>query len=137
MNDSHDLELVFRSRIPIVVIETWEESRALDLLKFLRSRVGQPLYRWSITEGLVSLEFDLSIENDYTEPAEILKYIKQASYPGIYVLIDFHPFLNDPLQVRLLKDIAQSSQRNGQTVMLLSHELSVPAELKTSVPVLN
>lgn len=82
-------------------------------MKFLRSRVGQPLYRWSITEGLVSLEFDLSIENDDTEPAEILKYIKQAGHPGIYVLIDFHSFLNNPLHVRLLKDIAQSSQRNG------------------------
>lgn len=130
MNDSHDLELVFRSRIPIVVIETREESRALDLLKSLRTRLGQPLYRWSITEGLVSLEFDLSIENDYTEPPEILKHIKQASRPGIYVLIDFHPFLNEPLHVRLLKDIVQANRDNGQTVVLLSHNLTIPDELK-------
>lgn len=27
MNDSHDLELAFRSRIPIVVMETREEGR--------------------------------------------------------------------------------------------------------------
>jgi hypothetical protein len=33
MDRQGDLELILRSRIPIVVIETHDESRMLDLLK--------------------------------------------------------------------------------------------------------
>jgi len=33
MAKQRDLELILRSRVPIVVIETREESRMLDLLK--------------------------------------------------------------------------------------------------------
>jgi len=33
MDQQRDLELILRSRVPIVVIETHDESRMLDLLK--------------------------------------------------------------------------------------------------------
>ena len=52
MNDSHDLELLFRSRIPIIAISTREERRALDLVVSLRERVAMPVFRWTVTEGL-------------------------------------------------------------------------------------
>ena len=35
MNDRHDLELVLDSRTPLVVIETTDEGRVLDLLTTL------------------------------------------------------------------------------------------------------
>jgi hypothetical protein len=41
----HDLELLVRSRAPIVV-ETAEEPRALELLRRLAVRLAQPVLRW-------------------------------------------------------------------------------------------
>ena len=40
MNDSHDLRLIIESRIPVIVIETWEEKRALTLLSKLGIQLG-------------------------------------------------------------------------------------------------
>lgn len=55
MNDKRDLELIIRSHIPIVAIETNEELRALELLKSLAHALEKPVRKWSATQGLVSL----------------------------------------------------------------------------------
>jgi len=46
------------------------------------------------------------------------------------VLLDFHPYLENPTLVRLLKEIALDRPDNGVTLVLLSHQLALPAELQ-------
>ncbi len=134
MNDRHDLELLLRSRIPIIAINSREERRVLNLLRDMRHdmrhSLQQGLYKWTLTEGLLSLSFDYAIDESHDQPEEILAHIKSVGKPGIYVLVDFHPFLNDPLNVRLLKDIALQHDSQPRTIVLLSHELKLPAELR-------
>ncbi len=130
MNDRHDLELLFRSRIPIIAIETREERRALELLRNMRRSLGCALFQWTVTEGLLSLSFDYAIDDRQVEPAEVLHHIKAATKAGIYVLVDFHPFLNEPVNVRLLKDIALQYVHTPKTIVLLSHDLTLPEELR-------
>ena len=130
MNERHELELLFKSRLPIIVLETREEKRALNLLGELRNELGRGLYQWTITEGLVSLSFDYAIDEELDQPEEVLGQIKKATRPGVYVLVDFHPFLNDPVNVRLLKDIALQHETLPRTIVLLSHDLVLPKELQ-------
>ncbi|MGL4712567.1 MAG: AAA family ATPase, partial [Shewanella sp.] len=52
MQDIHDLTSVLRSNTPIVVIETYEEYRVVELLKRVASVLYQPVFTWSITQGL-------------------------------------------------------------------------------------
>ena len=130
MNDGHDLEALIRSRTPIIAIESREEGRALELLRSLRLPYNWPLFKWSVTEGLVSLAFDFDLEKEHLEPAQVLRHIKQRSGPGVYVLVDFHPYLDDPVTVRLLKDIAMQYPRSEKTLVLLSHALTIPDELR-------
>ncbi len=63
MNSQRDLELILRSRVPIVVIESREESRVLGLLKAIAiSRASEdyvPLFRWTVTDGLQRLDISL------------------------------------------------------------------------------
>ncbi|HFQ13698.1 MAG TPA: AAA family ATPase [Gammaproteobacteria bacterium] len=129
MNDRHDLELVLQSRIPLVALETREERRAMELLRELAVRNGLPLFRWTLTEGLVSVVHGLGLQEETREPAAMLQQIKQQQREGIYVLVDFHPWLGEPLHVRLLKDIAIAYEQHGQTLVLLSHDLDIPPEL--------
>ncbi len=130
MNNSHDLELILKSHIPIVVIETHEEKRALRLLTQLAVPIYKPLFHWTVTEGLQRVDVELEPQKMLSEPADVLKHIKASAQNGIYVLSDFHPYLNDPMHVRLLKDIALEHIETGTTLVLMSHELDVPAELK-------
>lgn len=130
MNNSHDLELILKSHIPVVVIKTHEEKRALRLLTQLAVPIYKPLFHWTVTEGLQRVDVDLEPQKMLSEPADVLKHIKASAQNGIYVLSDFHPYLNDPMHVRLLKDIALEHIETGTTLVLMSHELDVPPELK-------
>ncbi len=46
------------------------------------------------------------------------------------MLLDFHPFLSDPINVRLIREIAQDYARVARTLVFVSHELKLPAELE-------
>ena len=58
MNDSLDLELVLKSHIPIVIIETREEQRAVNMIKSLQFRLSLPIYQWTVNEGLQRIVLD-------------------------------------------------------------------------------
>lgn len=136
--ESRDLGLVLKSRIPIIVIETFEETRAIDMLtriavKSALSQPAQSLYQWTLTDGLRTLGIEEdSPEKLATEPEEVLKVIKSAKTPGTYILCDFHPFLtpDHPRIIRLLKDIALTYHRIPKTIVLISHSLKLPIEMR-------
>jgi SpoVK/Ycf46/Vps4 family AAA+-type ATPase len=133
-NDRRDLELVLESGAPIVVAETTEERRLLELLTGLAlsrpASAYRPLFRWSVTDGLQRLDLALEPQRHNAEPEEVLRHIRAVERPGIYVLLDFHPFLDNPIHVRLLKDIAIAAARSKVTVLLVGHRIELPAELR-------
>ena len=45
------------------------------------------------------------------------------------MLLDFHPFLDDPVHVRLLKDICIRYRDVERQIVLISHKVTVPKEL--------
>jgi hypothetical protein len=134
MDKRHDLELVLRSRTPIVVIESQDEQRMLKMLQAITiSRASDsymPLFRWTITDGLQRLDIALEPQTINSEPTDVLKHIRAVSKPGIYILLDFHPFLDDPVHVRLLKDICIRVQDVHRQIVLISHEVKMPQELE-------
>jgi SpoVK/Ycf46/Vps4 family AAA+-type ATPase len=135
MDRRHDLELILRSRTPIVVIESQDEARMLEVLQSIAvSRAGDdyaPLFRWTITDGLQRIDISLEPQSLNSQPTDVLKHIRAVSKPGIYVLLDFHPFLEDPVHVRLIKDICIQYRNVPRQLILMSHKISVPHELET------
>ena len=132
MNDSHDLRLLIESHIPVIVIETWEEQRALALLSKLGIQLALPVFGWSVTDGLRRIDFDQgSSQRTTAEPEAALKHIRSSGTAGLYALCDFHPYLhNEPVNVRLIKEIAMQAESSGQRLILISHALDIPAEFK-------
>ncbi len=135
MHNQRDLELLLRSRVPIVVIETHDESRLLKLLKSitLSGFDGSylPLFRWTVTDGLQRLDIELEPQLHNSDPPEVLRHVRAVRKPGIYVLLDFHPYLDDPVNVRLLKDICMRFREVPRHVVLVSHEVRLPRELES------
>jgi hypothetical protein len=130
MKDEHELELLIASRFPLIAIDTQEEERALQLLARCASRRQLPVFTWSITNGWKPLSTRVPILGTQ-EPPAALRHLSQVRSPGVYVLLDFHPYLSDPLHVRLLKEIAVDYERVPRTVVLMSHYVEVPPELDT------
>lgn len=134
MDGNHDLELMLRSRTPIVVIESQDEARMLELLQTISLQRAvtsyMPLFRWTITDGLQRLDISLEPQTINSDPTDVLKHIRAVVKPGIYVLLDFHPFMDDPVHIRLLKDICIQFQNVERQLVLISHKVTVPHELE-------
>lgn len=133
MADTKDLNVLLDAGIPIIGIESPDEQRVLALL--LRCAIERQLsfYEWSVTRGLQLAGFGArpdDKETDLTDPEEVLRHIAHTPGPGLYVLCDFHPYLdNEPKNVRYLKDIALSHESARNTIVLVSHRLTIPAEI--------
>ena len=134
MDRRHDLEIILRSRTPIIVIESKDEARVLELLLSITIESASagylPLFRWTVTDGLQRLDISLEPQLINAEPKDVLRHIRAVSKPGIYILLDFHPFLDDPLHVRLLKDICIQYEDTARQIVLVSHQVTLPSELE-------
>jgi hypothetical protein len=60
----------------------------------------------------------------------VLRHIRATHQGGIYLLLDLHPYLDNPLHVRLLKEIAQGYADLPRTLVLVSHGIEIPPELR-------
>jgi hypothetical protein len=89
----------------------------------------RPLFRWSITDGLQRLDLELAPQRHNAEPEEVLRHIRAVAKPGVYALLDFHPFLGEPIHIRLLKDIALAANNAKVALLLIGHRLEIPQEL--------
>lgn len=144
MSDKKDFELALRSHFPLLVVETHEESRAVELLSAFVRAEGLSLQQWTITDGLrprvmsdapaawgTHLELEPKAEDETVQhnPIAALRTIRQQRRPGLYALLDFHEHLDDPVAVRLIKEIAQDHGLNEQRLIFISHALTLPKEL--------
>lgn len=129
MYEFDDLRVLVQAHSPLIVIESFEEPRALMLIKRLAINLMRPVFKWTITDGLQRLDSEHAAQSFNAEPTNLLAQIKSTRSSGIYVLCDFHPFLNDPKHVRYLKEIALAHEQQGHTVILLSHAVEIPPEL--------
>jgi len=130
LSDFRDLQLLIRSSVPLLVVETHDENRAREMLTRLAVKEALPLFCWSVTDGLQRLGFgELPAGDALLEPDALLRAIRSHREPGLYVLCDIHPYLGDPRVVRLLKDIALRYRDVAHTLVLLSHRVDIPPEL--------
>ncbi len=130
MNDLKDLELIIESGISIIFIESSDEPGIEMMCKRLGSRFGKTVSKWTITTGLVALEQASSQRSKEQKLASVLANIAQMKQPGIFLCLDAHPWMDDPLTVRLLREIAQDD-KTDHTLILTGPEFDIPKELKT------
>jgi len=130
MHEIDDLQILLRSRTPLVFIETREEARALRLFRRLQRHIGKPLFSWTVTDGLTRLDLDLPPQRHNRKPADVLAQIAGTSQPAVFLLLDFHPYLDDPLNQRLVKQICLEYPTLGHTLVFISHRITIPASLR-------
>jgi AAA+ superfamily predicted ATPase len=124
-----DLEAIVRSRTPLIVMESSEEPQIVRMARQIAQRQQLKAFRWSVTEGMQALDPAdqplFAIEKSH----DVLNYIKNSASNALFVLLDFHPYLQDAVHVRHLKDIALNCSKKYVTVMLVGFALKMPEEL--------
>jgi SpoVK/Ycf46/Vps4 family AAA+-type ATPase len=133
MPEQKDLELLLDGHTPILQIETHEEKRALDLLVRIATYNTIPLFKWSVTEGLRRIDIDLGVQRHNAEPKDVLGHIKASNVDGIYVMLDFDPYIQDPVNERYIKEIAMQYEGTRNKLVFISHKIDMPAGLSKRV----
>jgi hypothetical protein len=130
-SEQHDLTVILRSRFPLVAIESHEEPRVVSLLERIAKANGWMMFIWSLVDGLrrAGNADSMPMTRSLTE---CLNHVNKTTQDGIYVLLDAHPFLGDPLNVRLIRQIALTHEKTPRTLILVSPSLELPAELSRS-----
>ena len=130
MAELQDLAALVRANTPLIVIETPDETRVVDLFRRLLVDVFRAMYRWSITEGMRRLDMDREDPPEgESDAASTLHAIQQAPQRGIYLLLDFHPYLTDAPVQRQLREILERRECQGHTIVLVGAKIELPPGL--------
>lgn len=132
MSELQDLSSLVRANTPLIVIETPDEARVVDLFRHVLTNVWRALYRWSITEGMRRV--DLDREDPSEVPPDItttLQAIKAHDQRGIYLLLDVVPYLTYATTQRMLREILDRRGCEEHTVVMVGNKIELPPELET------
>ncbi|MHC9083697.1 AAA family ATPase [Luteimonas sp. RIT-PG2_3] len=130
MSELQDLAALIRADTPLIVIETPDEGRIVELFRQSLMHVWRALYRWSITEGLRRLDLDREEGADTAPDATAtLSAIRNADQRGVYLLLDFHPYLGYAGTQRQLREILQRRHCLPHVLVLVGHKIELPGDL--------
>ena len=131
MNDLLDLFHLVKSRVPLITIETRDEKEVIHLIVSLGSSLRKPVYGWNLVRGFSLLDKTGEIAgSNQLEPTEVLYTIYQNYKSAMFVLVDYHPYLKNDRNVRLIKELALNSDKLDQTIFFVSSQIELPDEVK-------
>ncbi|HEX5220312.1 MAG TPA: AAA family ATPase [Verrucomicrobiae bacterium] len=125
-----DLESIIRSRTPLIAVESNEEPQIVRLVREIGRRLQLRGFRWTVTEGLQAFDPNDQPPVSILKSQEVLSHIRTTANNSYFVLLDFHPYLQDAVHVRHLKDIALSYAQHYSTVIIVGCSVLVPEELR-------
>lgn len=140
-NATKTLTSLVRARYSLVSVVSHEETRVEHEIHGVAKSLKKDLLFWSISRGF-STSTD-EVERDIKDPISALARIyEHKGRSTVWVLRDFHPFLQDPTVRRCLRDLAVSLRTAGRdqgdgTIVLLSPTLEIPGDLEKDIAVID
>ncbi|MEB3272462.1 MAG: AAA family ATPase [Prochlorothrix sp.] len=126
-----ELELLLRACYPVLYIPTLEEERVEEAIGRSALNLGnRALYIWDFVEGYQgSPNHKGAAKRNPLAALELLDQLPDRA-PGIFILRDFHRFLDDVAIVRKLRNMARSLKSQAKNLILLvSPQFSLPPDL--------
>ena len=131
MSDLKDLAALIRADTPLIIVETPDEPRVVELFRQSLLHVWRALYRWTITEGLRRIDLDgEDPAEEAPDASNTLRAIHAAEQRGVYLLLDFHPYLGYAGTQRMLRDLVQRRGCLPHVLVLVGHKVELPGGLE-------
>ncbi len=132
------LDLLIRSRTPIIWIRSSEEERVEELLERSAKRMSpRRLAIWDYIKGIKGIVNSQGV--GARQPMAVLQWLEsiQSSNPTTLLLKDFHRFCEDPGIARMLKNLSSELRKTPHNIVLSSGNWSPPSELDDSLTILD
>ena len=127
-SEREELQLLLRSRFPILVVETAEERRFLDLIENVANLDEAALFTWSVVQGLRRPQRRETVPGT-RELVDALSEICKSPQNGIYVFFDARPFLDHPAVVRMVREIAFDHNNTHRTLVFVGSRVTLDPDL--------
>lgn len=132
---SESLKLLIQAGNPIISMETPDEPRAVDLARETAQAMRLPVSEWSVTSGLTPMPpMGAKTLVEPGKAAAALRYVKESTYPAVYVFKDIGPHCKDPQIVRSLRDLYFSPDTRLWTLVLIDAAPLPPEVRRLTVP---
>lgn len=130
MSFNDEFELLLRARYPLIYIPTLEEERVESSIAQAAKRLGErAVYIWDFVDGYQGNPNDEGFGR--RNPLQALEFLDKVaeSAASIFILRDFHRFLDDISISRKLRNLSRRLKSQPKNIVILSPQVAVPAEL--------
>lgn len=125
-----EFELLLRARYPVVYIPTREEERVeAAIVQSAKQQGNRSVYFWDFVDGYQGNPNDAGFGK--RNPVQALEFVEKLppTVAAIFVLRDFHRFLDDVSVARKLRNLARLLKSQPKNIIILSPQISIPEDL--------
>ncbi|MGB5900123.1 MAG: AAA family ATPase, partial [Geitlerinemataceae cyanobacterium] len=126
-----------RARYPLIYIPTLEEERVeATIAQSAKNQGNRAVYTWDFVEGYQGNPTDNGAGR--RNPLQALEQVEKLkpTAPAIFILRDFHRFLDDISVSRKLRNLARLLKSQPKNIVILSPQIAIPEELSETLTVL-
>ncbi|HAA32684.1 MAG TPA: AAA family ATPase [Cyanobacteria bacterium UBA8553] len=137
MSFNAEFELLLRARYPLIYIPTPEEERVEAAIAQSAKRCGdRAVYIWDFVDGYQGNPNDEGVGR--RNPLQALEFVEKLaeSAAAVFILRDFHRFLEDISVSRKLRNLSRRLKSQPKNIVLVSPQVSVPADMTEVLTVL-
>ncbi len=130
MSFNDEFELLLRARYPLIYIPTLEEERAEVAIAQAAQRLGErAVYLWDFVDGYQGNPNDQGFGR--RNPLQALEFVDKipANAPSIFILRDFHRFLEDISVSRKLKNLGRLLKSQPKNIVIVTPQVAIPPDL--------
>lgn len=134
-----ELNVLIQAQYPLIYLVTSEEERSEQSISAIAQSLKpqRRVYVWTATHGIVEHGQARSTQHNTLSPQAAIEWIIRHKEPGIFILKDLHPFTDDAVTVRSLRDAIASFKNTNKNIVLMSPLQKVPVELEKEVVVID
>lgn len=138
MNFYEEFALLLRACYPLIYIPTTEEERLEKAIATVTEKLSQRhLYIWDFVNGYQENPNNAGFGK--RNPLQALDFITQMpeSAGGVFILRDFHRFLEDISISRQLRNLARVLKSQAKNIIIVAPQIQIPAELTEVITVVD
>jgi AAA+ superfamily predicted ATPase len=125
-----DIAVLSRAGYPLLYVVTQEEARAQRLIQQAAAAARKSVVEWSASAGLAEAD-------TVDDPVGAIEHLASKEDAAFFVLLDFHPYLDDPKVVRRLRDRIAEAVKRRQSYVVIAPTLNLPLDLEKDTAVID
>lgn len=125
-----EFKLLLTARYSLLYISTKEEERLEYAIRScIQLYSNRSLYSWDFVDGYTGNPSDNGFAS--RNPLQALELIQKltSDSPAVFLLKDFHLFLNDVSVARKLKNLIKILRNQAKTIIIIADDVTIPEAL--------